>query len=55
MANTITVVPGTGIGSSLGNIFLTVLAIVASVAVILWIVSMIPGANKYVPFAQPQA
>lgn len=50
MANTITVIPGNNIGSTIGNIFLLVLVIVISYAVIAWIAGTI-GVSKYVPLA----
>lgn len=55
MANTIAIVPGTGFGPSVGNIFLTVLVIILSAAVILWLLSLIPGVKQYVPFLPAQA
>lgn len=53
MANTITVVPGNTFLSALGNLFLTVLAIVIFFAAIVALADLV-GARKYVPFA-PQA
>lgn len=50
MANTIAIVPGTNIWSSLGNLFITVLFIVLFVALAAWAIRQIPTVGEYVPY-----
>ena len=50
MANTIAIVPGTGIASTLGNLLITVFVIVLFVALAAWAIRQIPTVGDYVPY-----
>ena len=49
MANTIAIVPGAGIASTLGNLLITVFVIVLFAAASIWVVRQIPTIGTSVP------